>query len=70
LLYSVYAPGTGTPEPGGLTNREAFHIVRRLCAETNVVGMELVEVAPGWDPGYKTALNGLRIIMEALTGRK
>jgi arginase family enzyme len=32
--------------------------------------MELVEVAPGWDPGYKTALNGLRIIMEALTGRK
>jgi agmatinase len=30
--------------------------------------MELVEVAPGWDPGYTTALNGLRIIMEALTG--
>ncbi len=42
-----------------------MHCVR---AETNVVGMELVEVAPGWDPGYTTALNGLRIIMEALTG--
>jgi agmatinase len=67
-LDPAYAPGTGTPEPGGFTNREAFPIVRRLCAETNVVGMELVEVAPGWDPGYTTALNGLRIIMEALTG--
>jgi agmatinase len=30
--------------------------------------MELVEVAPGWDPGYTTALNGLRIIQEAITG--
>ena len=67
-LDPAYAPGTGTPEPGGFTNREAFPIIRRLSAETNVVGMELVEVAPGWDPGYTTALNGLRIIMEALTG--
>ena len=64
----AYAPGTGTPEPGGLTTREAFPIVRRLCAECNVVGFELVEVAPGWDPGYTTALNGLRIIQEAITG--
>jgi len=38
------------------------------CAETPVVAMELVEVAPGWDPGYMTALNGLRIIQEAITG--
>ena len=45
-LDPAYAPGTGTPEPGGFTNREAFPIVHRLCAETNVVGMELVEVAP------------------------
>ena len=67
-LDPAYAPGTGTPEPGGLTTREAFPIVRRLCAETNVVGLELVEVAPGWDPGYTTALNGLRIIQEAITG--
>ncbi len=64
----AYAPGTGTPEPGGLTTREAFQIVRRLCAETNVVGLELVEVAPGWDPGYTTALKGLRVIQEAITG--
>lgn len=67
-LDPAYAPGTGTPEPGGLTTREAFPIVRRLCAETNVVGFELVEVAPGWDPGYTTPLNALRIIQEAITG--
>ena len=67
-LDPAFAPGTGTPEPGGLTTREAFPLVRRLCAETPVVGMELVEVAPGWDPGYTTALNGLRIIQEAITG--
>jgi agmatinase len=39
-----------------------------LCAEANVIGLELVEVAPGWDPGYTTALNGLRVIQEAITG--
>ena len=43
-------------------------MIRRLCEETPVVGMELVEVAPGWDLGYTTALNGLRIIQEAITG--
>ena len=67
-LDPAFAPGTGTPEPGGLTTREAFPIVRRLCAEANVVGFELVEVAPGWDPGYTTPLNALRIIQEAITG--
>ena len=67
-LDPAFAPGTGTPEPAGLTTREVFPMIRRLCAELNVVGMELVEVAPGWDPGYTTALNGLRIIQEAITG--
>lgn len=67
-LDPAYAPGTGTPEPGGFTTREVFPMIRRLCAECNVVGMELVEVAPGWDPGYTTALNGLRVIQEAITG--
>ena len=67
-LDPAFAPGTGTPEPGGLTPREAFPWVRRLCAETNIVGMELVEVAPLLDPSYLTAYNGLRIIQEAITG--
>lgn len=67
-LDPAFMPGTGTPEPGGLTMREAMPIVRRLCAETNVVGFELVEVNPLVDPGYTTALNSVRIMRECLTG--
>lgn len=63
-----FAPGTGTPEPGGLNPREAFPIVRRLCAESNVIGFDLVEFAPDRDPGYVTALIANRIIRECLTG--
>ena len=61
-------PGTGTPEPGGLTMREATMIVRRLVAESNVVGFELVELNPLVDPTYVSALNANRLIREALTG--
>ena len=46
VLDPAFVPGTGTPEPGGLTPREAFPLVRRLCAESNVVGFELVELNP------------------------
>lgn len=67
-LDPAFVPGTGTPEPGGLTPREAFPIVRRLCAETNVVGFELVELAPHIDPTYVSAMNANRIARECLTG--
>src|SRR5438105_11863402 len=68
VLDTAYAPGTGTPEPGGFTTREMFPVVRRLCAEAHVVGFEVVEVAPGLDPAYTTALNANRVVVEALTG--
>jgi len=68
VLDPAYTPGTGTPEPGGLTTREVFPIVRSLCAENNVVGFELVELNPLMDPGYTTAQNADRIIRECLTG--
>lgn len=68
VLDPAYMPGTGTPEPGGLTTREVFPIVRRLCAENNVVGFELVEMNPLVDPGYTTAQNSTRILLECLTG--
>ncbi len=42
VLDPAYAPGTGTPEPNGLTPRELFPLLRRLGAETNLVGVELV----------------------------
>ena len=68
VLDPAYTPGTGTPEPGGLTPREAFPLVRRLCAESNVVGFDLVEFAPERDPTYVTGLNANRIVRECLTG--
>ncbi len=67
-LDPAFAPGTGTPEPGGLTPREAFPLVRRLCAESNVVGFDLVEFAPERDPTYVSGLNANRVVRECLTG--
>ncbi len=64
----AFAPGTGTPEPGGLTPREVFPLVRRLCAETNVVGMEIVELNPLVDPTYVTPLVANRVAREMITG--
>jgi len=67
-LDPAFVPGTGTPEPGGLTPREAFPILRRLCAESNVVGFELVELSPMLDPTYVSAMNANRLIKECMTG--
>jgi arginase family enzyme len=67
-LDPAFVPGTGTPEPGGLTPREAFKILRRLCAESNVVGFELVELAPMLDPTYVSAMNANRLLKECMTG--
>ena len=47
----AYTPGTGTPEPGGLTPRELFPLLRRLTAENRVVGIDVVEMNPLVDPG-------------------
>lgn len=68
VLDPAFAPGTGTPEAGGLTPRELLPAIRRLCHETPVIGMEVVEVAPFLDPGYTTAMYARRAILEALTG--
>lgn len=63
------APGTGTPEPGGLTTRQLLDAVRRCATELNVVGLDVVEVAPAYDgPGEVTAMLANRVVLEALTG--
>lgn len=65
----AYAPGTGSPEPGGLTSRELLRAVRRLTAEVGIVGMDVVEVAPVMDAGNRiTCLLAHRCVMEAMTG--
>ena len=68
VMDPAYMPGTGTPEPNGLTPRETFPLIRRLCAESNVVGFELVELLPYRDDGYQTVLNSERIVRECLVG--
>ena len=68
VLDPAYTPGTGTPEPNGLTPREIFPLIRRLCAESNVVGFELTELLPYRAGGYETVLNCERIVREALVG--
>jgi agmatinase len=68
VLDPAFMPGTGTPVPGGLTMREAQPIMRRLCAENNVVGMDIVEVAPYLDTSYKTALNSDFLVNACLAG--
>ena len=63
------APGTGTPEPGGLTSRQLLDTVRRLGRELEVVGADLVEVAPHYDqPMDITAALANRVVLELTTG--
>jgi len=64
-LDPVYAPGTGTPEVGGLTTREALTLVRGLRG-LNLVGGDVVEVAPQYDPTTNTARAGAQIMFEIL----
>jgi formimidoylglutamase len=67
-LDPAFAPGAGTPEPGGLTPREIFPIIRGLCAQNRIVGFEMVELNPLVDVGRTTALVADRILREALNG--
>ncbi|MEV4112967.1 arginase family protein [Nonomuraea sp. NPDC049695] len=66
-MEKVTRPGTGTPEPGGLTARQLLDSVRRICYELPVAGMEVVEVAPPYDHADITAYLGNRVILEALS---
>jgi len=62
------APGTGTPEPGGLSARELLDSVRRICIELPVVGVDVVEVSPPYDHADLTAGLANRVVLEALSG--
>ena len=68
-LDPAFAPGAGTPEPGGLTPREVFPILRAIAIQAEIVGMDLVEINPLVDVGYQTtALVGQRVMREVLAG--
>jgi agmatinase len=65
----AFAPGTGTPEPGGLTSRELLWTVRTLARHLDLVGMDVVEVAPPYDHADITAILANRCVMEFLAAR-
>jgi agmatinase len=68
VLDPGLAPGTGTPEAGGWTSRELIRILRGVEG-LNVVGADVVEVAPAYDGvGEQTALAGAQVVYEILTG--
>jgi guanidinopropionase len=64
-LDPVYAPGTGTPEIGGLTTLQAQHLIRGLQG-LNLIGGDVVEVSPPFDPSGNTALVGATMMFEIL----
>lgn len=64
-LDPSYAPGTGTPVCGGLTSHQAISILRGLQG-INVIGMDIVEVAPAYDVGEITSLVAAHLAMEML----
>ena len=63
-----HAPGTGTPEPGGLSSRELLDAVRRICRELPVAGIDVVEVSPPYDHAEITSFLANRVCLEALSG--
>jgi guanidinobutyrase len=64
-LDPAFAPGTGTPEIGGLTVMQALEIIRG-CRGLDLVGCDLVEVSPPYDPAGTTALVGANLLFEML----
>lgn len=60
------APGTGTPEPGGILPREMLRAVRQVVGRVDLVGMDVVEVSPPYDSSEVTAMLAHRIVLEAI----
>jgi agmatinase len=67
VLDPAYAPGTGTPEPGGMTTRELLGAVGRLARERSVAGIEVVEVSPPYDQSGITAMAAHRVVLQTLS---
>jgi agmatinase len=66
VLDPAHAPGTGTPEAGGMTSREVLEILRGLRG-TDVVGCDVVEVAPAYDHAELTGVAAAHVVYELIT---
>ena len=65
VLDPAHAPGTGTPEAGGMSTRELLVVLRRLV-DLNLVGADIVEVAPAYDHAEITAIAAAHVVYELL----
>jgi agmatinase len=61
------APGTGTPEPGGMLTRELLRAVRQVVSSVELAGMDVVEVSPPFDQAEVTAAAAHRCVLEAIS---
>jgi agmatinase len=61
------APGTGTPESGGMLSRELLRAIRQIVGQVDLVGMDVVEVSPPYDTSEITAILAHRCVMEAIS---
>ena len=61
------APGTGTPEPGGMLTREVLRAIRQIVAAVELAGMDVVEVSPPYDHAEQTAMAANRAVMETIS---
>lgn len=68
VLDPAYAPGTGTPEAGGCTSKELFQALYIILENLNVIGADIVEIAPDYDPSERTAFVGAKILREIILG--
>jgi agmatinase len=68
VLDPGFAPGTGTPEPGGMAPADLLRTVRALAMRTNLVALDVVEVSPPYDVSDNTVNNAHRVVFEALAG--
>ena len=66
VLDPAHAPGTGTPEAGGLTSREMLRLIRGL-ADLHIVGADVVEVAPAYDHAQITAVAASHVVYELVS---
>jgi agmatinase len=66
VLDPAHAPGTGTPEAGGMTSRELLHCLRNLVG-LNIVGADIVEVAPAYDHAEITGIAAAHVGYELLS---
>jgi len=68
VLDPGFAPGTGTPEPGGMQPADLLRAIRKIALQTNLVAMDVVEVSPPYDHAEITAQNANRCILDAISG--